>query len=237
MFAVYFVRAGMRLKTRSMIRAGGVLIALGAIVWSIGWLQAGPRPLNASGMPINDQFEIWASGVFQLCLIAMLLIMRITRATGTSRAGRWILDAESVAVLLAIAWTIPYLFDANRPSTVILTVLDVFWPLSILGLVAVGFMVMRAKRWPSPVRYLPFVASLIIPVDILLMLSGVGEWTEIVVRSIYLAVTYTVLGVFVIRQVDPLVDLDTDAQLANDESPHKRIVASEDEPESEPAVF
>jgi hypothetical protein len=200
----------------STIRALGVLIALGAIIWSIGWLQAGVRPIGPDGMPINDQVEIWASGVFQLGALALLLIMRATRATGTTRAGRWILNVEIVAMVLAIAWTIPYLFDANRPTNLLLTVLDVFWPLSMVGLIAVGVMVVRARRWPTPVRYLPLAASLIIPVDIVVSLLGVSQWAEIVIRSALFSVSYTLLGIAVIWQVAPLAepaDASADAYL------------------------
>jgi hypothetical protein len=200
----------------STIRALGVLIAAGAIIWSVGWLQAGVRPMGPDGMPINDQVEIWTSGVFQLGALALLLIMRATRATGMTRAGRWILNAEIVAMVLAIAWTIPYLFDANRPSNLLITVLDVFWPLSMVGLIAVGVMVFHARRWPSPVRYLPLVASLIIPVDIVVALLGVDPWAEIVIRSAYLSVSYTLLGAAVIWQVAALAetsDVSADAYL------------------------
>ena len=73
----------------------------------------------------NSQIEIWASGVFQLGLLALLAVMWFTWATGTSRVARGFLAAEVVALILAIAWTVPYLFDANRPTTGVLVVLDV----------------------------------------------------------------------------------------------------------------
>ncbi|CAN5596258.1 hypothetical protein BH23CHL2_BH23CHL2_11910 [soil metagenome] len=197
---------------RSTIYVCGVIIALGAVIWSLGWLRAGVRPIGPDGNPINDQVEIWAGGVFQIGLVALLFIMLATRATGANRLGRWVLNAEIVALALAIAWTIPFLFDANRPHNVILLVLDAFWPLSILGLIAVGVLVIRARRWPVPVRYLPLAASLIIPVDIFLMVTGVDEWTQIVLRSAYLAVTYTLLGVAIILQVAPLMGSTTDSR-------------------------
>jgi len=181
------------------VRACGVAIALGGITWSLGWLQAGDLPEG-----VNDQVEIWASGVFQLGLVALLATMRATKATGTSRWGRLVLNAEIVALALAIAWTIPFLFDANRPNTGILVVLDAFWPLSMVGLIAVGVQTIRANRWPAPARYLPLAASLLIPVDIVLIVTGTSFWTQLVTRALYLAVAYALLGVAVINQVAPL---------------------------------
>lgn len=182
----------------STIRACGALVILGGLMWAYGWLQAGVLPEG-----VNDQVEIYTSGLFQIGLVAMLATMRATDATGTTRAGRIVLNAEMVAVALAMAWTVPFLFDANRPHTGILVVLDAFWPLSMLGLIAVGALVVRARVWPKPARYLPLAASLLLPVDIVLMGAGASEWTQIVVRSLYLAATYSVLGFAIMRQVAP----------------------------------
>ena len=145
-------------------------------------------------------------GVYQVGLVALLLAMRGTWATGMGRVGRWVLNAEIAAVVLAIAWTIPFAFDANRPHTAVLTVLDVFWPLSMVGLVAVGVLLARAGRWPAPARHLPLAASMLILVDIALAVTGIDDWTQVVVRSVYFAVAYAMVGLAVILQVAPLAD-------------------------------
>ncbi|CAN5876095.1 hypothetical protein BH23ACT12_BH23ACT12_10520 [soil metagenome] len=183
------------------VKACGAMIILGAIAWSYSWLQAGVMPEG-----VNDQVEIWMSGAFQLGLVALLAVMRATDATGKTRPGRFVVNAEIVAVALAICWTVPFLFDANRPHTTILVILDAFWPLSMVGLVVVGIFVARAGRWPSPARYLPLAASLLIPVDILLNVAGLSLEAQNVVRSAYLALAYLALGLAVIRQVSPLAD-------------------------------
>lgn len=189
------------------IRACGAMIILGAIAWSYGWLQAGVMPEN-----VNDQVEIWMSGLFQVGLVALLAVMRATDATGVTRPGRFVLNAEIIALALAIGWTIPFLFDANRPHTGILVVLDAFWPLSMVGLIVVGIFVIRARRWPSPARYLPLAASLLIPVDIALNVAGLGLDAQIVVSSAYLALAYTALGLAVISQISALPKQSTTPQ-------------------------
>jgi hypothetical protein len=177
------------------------MVVFGAIAWSYGWLQAGVMPEG-----VNDQVEIWMSGVFQLGLVALLAVMRATDATGTTRLGRFVLNAEVFAVALAMAWTVPFLFDANRPNTGILVILDAFWPLSMVGLIVVGIVVAKVGRWPSPARYLPVAASLLIPVDIAVMAAGLGLEAQNVVRSAYLTLAYAALGVAIIRQVAPLAE-------------------------------
>jgi hypothetical protein len=173
------------------IRICGAAVAVGGITWGASWLFSPSNPDN------NSQIEIWASAPFQLGLLALLATMWATAATGTGRWGRGILAAEGVAVVLATAWTVPYLFDANRPNTGILVVLDAFWPLSMAGLIAVGILVVRARRWPAPTRYLPLVASLLIPVDLAVSWAPAGIRTT--VTGLYLALAYGLLGLALIR--------------------------------------
>jgi hypothetical protein len=190
----------------STVRMCGIAVALGAITWSIGWLQAGVRPTGADGQPINDRVEIWTSGIYLLGLLALLLTMRVTCATGMGRLGRWALNVEIMAVILAIGWTIPFAFDANREHNLVLTVLDAFWPLSMLGKIVIGMLIIHARRWPTPARYLPFAASMLFPIYIATGVLGLSEWTQTVVRAIYFAVAHVLLGLAVIRQVAPLAE-------------------------------
>jgi hypothetical protein len=184
------------------VRGCGVTVAVGGITWGATWWFSPSNPQQ------NSQVEIWASGVFQVGLLALLAVMWATRATGTGRWSRWVLAAEGVAVLLASAWTVPYLFDANRPMTGLLAVLDPFWPLSMAGLIVVGVLVLVARRWPTPARYLPLAASLLIPVDV--AVSSAPDAVRDAVTALYLAVAYGLLGIAVIRQTTSLVRLATE---------------------------
>ncbi len=178
------------------IRSLGALTAIGGVVWGIAWI------VSPSQSGANSQVEIWASGVFQVGLFALLAVMWVTAATGTGRVARSILAAEIVALVLAVAWTVPYLFDANREPTDLLVVLDVFWPLSMAGFIVVGIMVARAKRWPAPLRYLPLAASLLIPVDI--AVAWAPDAVRYAVMGAYLAVAYGLTGLALIRQAGQL---------------------------------
>lgn len=175
----------------------GALVALGGTLWGLAWI------LTPSQQGDNSQVEIWASGLFQLGLLALLALMWASRATGTGRTARGLLAAEVVAVILALAWTVPYLFDANRPTTGVLVVLDAFWPLSMAGLIVIGIMVAKAGQWPTPLRHLPLVAALLIPVDI--AVSWAPDEVRSAVMGVYLALSYGLLGLGIVRESNKLL--------------------------------
>ena len=180
-------------------RISGALIALGALIWAATRLVIG---VPEEG--VNHPVEIWGSFAFQLGLVAFLAVAWATRATGTGRGGRVVLAVELILLVMAIGWTIPHLWQANRPHDELwIQVLDAGWPFSMLGLIAVGVAIARARRWPGAARWLPLAASLLIVVDIAL------AWLPIevshVITFVYLATAYTLLGVAVIRDVAPIL--------------------------------
>ncbi|MFI5912259.1 hypothetical protein [Dactylosporangium sp. NPDC051541] len=184
----------------SNLRARGAVVALGGIIWGTAFLLAPSRPGH------NSQVEIWAGGVFQLGVLVLLATIWSTAAAGSGRAARWVVAGEVILMLLAVAWTVPYLFDANRPGTGVLAVLDACWPLSMAGLIAVGVLVARAGRWPAPLRHLPLAASLLIPVDLAISWAPTGVRTT--VTGLYLAVAYGLLGLAMIRAAAVLSTTD-----------------------------
>jgi hypothetical protein len=180
------------------IRACGALVATGGITWGIVQIASPSTPEQ------NSQAEMWGSGVFQLGLLALFAVMWATYATGT-HWGRTALAAETVAVILATAWTVPHLIDANRPSTGLLAVLDLFWPLSMIGLIVVGVFVITARQWSRALRYLPLAGGLLIPAWI--AVSWAPEQAQNLVISLYLVTIYSVLGLMLIRNANRLTAL------------------------------
>ena len=118
-----------------------------------------------------------------------------TRATGISRVARAAVAAEFAAVVLAIGWTVAYIADPARSPGILLQVLDVFWPLSMLGTLVVGALVARAGRWPSPWRFLPLSAGLLLVVDISILCAP--DAVRSAVAASYILVTYGVVGLSV----------------------------------------
>ena len=185
--------------TAATARVSGILVALGALIWAATRLIIG---LPAEG--INDAVEIWGSFAFQIGLVAFLGVAWATKATGTGLGGRAVLAIELVLLAMAIGWTIPHLWQANRLHDELwIQVLDAGWPFSMLGLIAVGVAIARAHRWHGAARWLPLAASLLIVVDIALM--WLPPELSHVVTFVYLGITYTLLGAAVIRDVAPLL--------------------------------
>ena len=183
----------------------GALIAIGALIWAATRLVIG---VPAEG--VNHPVEIWGSFAFQLGIVAFLAVAWATKATGTGRGGRAVLAVELVLLTMAIGWTIPHLWQANRPHDDLwIQILDAGWPFSMLGLIAVGVAIARARRWPGAARWLPLAASLLIVVDIALV------WLPVeishVITFVYLAVAYTLLGGVVMRDVAPLLESGSSA--------------------------
>jgi len=184
----------------STIRALGVGVLLGGVIWAATRLAVGPIPPDTT-YPL----ELWGSAAFQAGLVCLLVVLWTTRATGTSLWGKLVLGIEVLFLVGAIAWTIPFLIDANRPHEgIILEILDAFWPLSVVWLIPIGITVARVRRWPSPARWSPLVASLLVPVD--LIASQADEWPRLIIFATYLSLSYGVLGWLIVRDVAPLAD-------------------------------
>jgi len=184
--------------TTTTVRCLGALTAVGGVLWGLALLFS-----PSKGEEGNSLAEIWASGLFQLGLAALLVVMWASFATGTGGVVRGILAAEMVALVLAMAWTVPFLFGANRANTGALVVLDAFWPLSMLGFLVVSVLVVRARRWPAPLCYLPLAAGLLIPVD--LVFSWAPDDVRPMITGGYLIVAYGLVGLAVIGQAASLV--------------------------------
>ena len=192
----------------STARISGALIALGALIWAATRLVIGV-PVEG----VNHSAEIWGSFAFQIGLVAFLAVAWATRATGTGRGGRAVLAVELVLLVMAIGWTIPHLWQANRSHDELwIQVLDAGWPFSMLGLIAVGVAIVRARRWPGAARWLPLAASLLLVVDIALV--WLPTQVSHVITFVYLAVAYTALGIAVIRDVAPTLTEDGTLEVA-----------------------
>jgi hypothetical protein len=180
----------------SNVRAAGVLIALGGIVWFATRVVVGPQPADAT-----HATEIAGGGAFQIGLLAMLLTMRATGATGVGRGGRFVVNAGLIFVALASVWTLVVTMDTSLVDVGPVLVLDVFWPLSMVWLIIVGVAVLRARTWPAPARHLPLAASFVLPVHIVAEVIGLSDWASWTLPIVYVAVAYTALGLAVGLQV------------------------------------
>lgn len=183
----------------STVRMASVLVALGGIAWLVTRLVIEPQPQDTM-----HATEIAGGGIFQIGLLAMLVAMRATAATGAGRGGRLVVNTGLVLTSLATLWTVITVVDLDLADTTPMLALDLAWPLSMAWLIVVGVAVLRAGVWPSPVRYLPFVASFVIPAHVVASVAALTDGQEWIAPIAYVALAYAVLGTAMARQLPSL---------------------------------
>jgi hypothetical protein len=173
-------------------RAGGVALALGASTWAATLLIAPPDG------DTSYTIEILGGLAYQIGLAGLLAAAWATRALGTGRAATIVLRSEAVVLALASAWSLVYAIDPRTGDHPVMVALDVCWPLSMLGLVAVGAFIARARVWQRPLRQLPLIASLWLPLDITVMLVA-GDTAGLIFRAAWLVLVWGGTGVLIAR--------------------------------------
>lgn len=171
------------------VRRLGLGLTAGALAWAGAMFPLGSNPESSAGIAITDLTGL----AFQLGVFALLTVQLKTRATGTSRAAVAMLKVEYVLLALASVWSLLHgAVPAWRDATW-LAVLDVFWPLSMLGMFIIGIKIAFAGRWQGVARVWPLVAEtwavVTVPCFILL-----GESVSNIVGPTHLVIGYAALG-------------------------------------------
>lgn len=188
-----------------LIRAGGIALALGGPVWAVTLLTTDP-PVNG----VAPTAEILGGLAWQIGVAGLLLAAWLTGALGPGRRARLLLRAEAVLLGLASIWSVVYAIDPATQQHVVMVVLDVTWPLSVLLLVPVGWVVLRARVWDPPLRHLPLVASLWLPLDVAVLLAA-GDTAALAFRAAWLTVVWGAVGVLVALRARDLAASGDDA--------------------------
>jgi hypothetical protein len=169
-------------------RLSGCALTAGALAWSVTTVVF---PWNESSL--NFRITDLTGLAFQLGVMALLSVKMRTHALGPSRKARIGLQGELVLLSLASIWS---LLHAIVPATVDSTplgILDVFWPLSMLGMFAIGIRVAITARWRGALRWWPLVAEswavVAVPSNGIFGQSA-GAW----VGATHLLIGYCVLG-------------------------------------------
>ncbi|SOC50095.1 hypothetical protein SAMN05660748_2834 [Blastococcus aggregatus] len=173
------------------VRLGGLAMATGAAAWAIGTV------LTYDIDPVDGEYPLYykaSSLLFQLGLVALVAVQKRTGATGTGRLARRFLHVEHVMLALAIASSIQWMVAPDLSEDAVFLALDAFWPLSMLGMAAIGIRIAIAGRWRGAARAWPAVAEtwvlVMLPVSALAA-AEVGSF----VGAAHLLAGYTVLGV------------------------------------------
>ena len=139
------------------------------------------------------------SGAFQIGLFFLLRALWISKALGSGRIARTVLRVEAVALSLAFASTVVDAIEVSDLDQVGWLLLDLNWPLSMMGMFFIGIRIAIAGRWKGLARFWPMVAeswaAVVIPT-----LGIFGRDVANVVAPLHVLVGYVVLGVLVSRK-------------------------------------
>jgi hypothetical protein len=136
------------------VRALGLALTVGTLSWATSMFTVGNNPADSLGQTITDT----TGGLFQLGLFALLAVQVRTRATGLTRVARGMLVVEHVLLAVATAWSFLHAVPALRDAAWLIP-MDVFWPLSMLGMAVIGVKILFAGRWKGTARVWPTVAE------------------------------------------------------------------------------
>ena len=175
--------------TTRQARLTGIAVAAGSASWAAGILLFGVNP------PVGWRGTVYdlTSLLFQLGLVALVWLQLRTRAIGTGRLARFFLHAEHVLLALAIVSTLTWTFLRQYEDATWFLLLDVFWPLSMLGMAAIGVRIAIAGRWQGAARVWPLVAESWGPVVV--PLNAIAPSVASYAAAGHLMVGYVILGV------------------------------------------
>jgi hypothetical protein len=178
-----------------LARRVGFAVAGGSAAWAAGMLAFTNTP--PAGTVGHYVYEVTAL-LFQLGLVGLVTLQLRTRATGTGKLARGFLHAEHVLLGLAITSTLTWMFARQYQDTAWFLALDVFWPLSMLGMAAIGVRIAIAGRWKGAARFWPLVAESWAPVVV--PFTAVVPAVAHFAGAAHLAIGYVLLGVILVRR-------------------------------------
>jgi hypothetical protein len=179
-------------RARTSARRHGLVLAAGAATWSAVSLGYGFNPDTELGVKLSDL----AGLAFQGGALALVGLQLRTGATGTTRRARGMLRVERVLLALAMVWSVVHAFLPSQRDEAWVGVLDVFWPLSMLGMFVIAVKVAVTGRWRGAARLWPLVAESWVVVTIP-ALAVLGRSAGDVVGAAHLLVGYTTLGLII----------------------------------------
>ena len=173
----------------------GTMLTVGALAWSSMIMVFG---LN-SETTVYQYAHNASSFLFQIGILALVRVLWRTKAIGTGRAARAVLRIETGALALAMASTASDFFGLTNLDNPASLALDMFWPISMLGMFLIGIRIAVAGRWQGVSRFYPLVAeswAVVTVPSMGIFGEGVARW----VGAVHLVIGYAVLGQIVARK-------------------------------------
>jgi hypothetical protein len=178
--------------SEAAVRNHALGLAAGAGLWSAASFAFGFNPDTELGVKAQDLTGF----AFQLGVLSLVTLQLRTRATGLTRKAAAMLKVERVFLALAMLWSLIHGLVPSARDDAWLVALDVFWPLSMLGMFVIGVKIAVTGRWRGAARFWPLVAESWAVVSIPAMGifgSDVGD----LVGAGHLLVGYVTLGLVI----------------------------------------
>lgn len=163
-----------------LVRTVGAALAVSSGAWALSFVL---------GIDAGAVLGTVVAVAFQGSMLALLALVRRTRATGTRTAGRVLVGIQAGVLVLA---TLQSASEAIPGADAVAVALDPFWPLSMLGMLVVGLTVARVGRWRGVARAWIVVATSWIALLPVMMIAP-QEWSAIVATG-HVLLGYVVLG-------------------------------------------
>lgn len=148
----------------------------------------------ANGFSQGDSNQLGAALGFLFSLGWFCTILGLWRlgATGRRWPSRLLLGAQLVTVPLAIVFQV-YEFVAPGSASILYTITDICWPLSMLLLLITGIVAIFARAFDSWLRFTPLLAALWLPVGIAAM-GILGAAGGQAISGLHTAIGWALLG-------------------------------------------
>ena len=173
----------------------GTMLTVGALAWSSMIVVFG---LNSDTTAYQYAHNA-SSFLFQVGVLSLVRVLWRSKAIGVGKVARSVLRIETGALLLAMASTASDFFGLTNLDNPASLALDMFWPISMLGMFLIGIRIAIAGRWKGLSRFYPLVAESWAVVTVPTMGifgEGVARW----VGAAHLVIGYAVLGQIVARK-------------------------------------
>ncbi|MCF6733785.1 hypothetical protein [Blastococcus sp. KM273129] len=173
-----------------LVRRAGVAVAAGAGSWATACALLGTTPPAGTWQATVVNV---AAVAFQVGLMFLVTVQMRTGAIGTGRLARRLLHVEHGLLAVAVVSSLMWAFTPGLYDTGFFFVIDLFWPLSMLGMAALGVRIAIAGRWTGIARFWPMVAESWAPVTVptAFLLPAITQY----VGAAHLLVGYVVMGV------------------------------------------
>ena len=139
--------------------------------------------------PLGGFFDL----IYMIGWMSSIAGLQRLHATGSKKSGNILLQMQFAFLFLANLWNIWAIFDPANKSTLFF-VLDFFWPLSNLCLLAIGIVTALTGKLKGWRRYVALIAGMWLPVAFSSLMIFGRNTTSLFVGGVYSTVVWFILG-------------------------------------------